>query len=327
MDIDKILLLEKSAYHGGSWNPRSKSHSSECLESNIWRSNLGYDSEYSKLEEVLLLDVNDDFPDTSQPENIQFLHPIDPEKLKAEYKKIEFALIANHIKIHKISMQSFSNPSANLLFCRDLFFSTPYGVILGRMGSYVRAGEEKFAQLALAKLGIPILKTISGKGTFEGADALFLNSKTILVGVGNRTNIEGFLQIQQALNEFGINCIKISLPKKTQHLLGILQIIDSNIALVRTEIALKDLIEVLDNFKIIPIQETQEVVFRQALNFLTIGPQKVIMASQCPDMKALLEKTGIEVCAEVAIDQLISGAGGLACATGILTRKLRSEEI
>jgi N-dimethylarginine dimethylaminohydrolase len=323
MDIKENLLSDKSAYHGGSWIQRSENHASECLNSDIWGHKFGYNCEYENLLDVLLLNINDNFPSTSNAEKIQFLEPIDLESLKKEYDHIELALKANNARVHKISTEDFPEPSPNLLFCRDLFFCTPYGAILGRMGSPVRSGEEKFAQLALAKLGIPILKTISGTGTFEGADAIWLNSDTILIGIGNRTNEEGFLQIQQAMSEFSIKCIRVYLPKNVQHLLGILQIVDSQTAFVRVEIASDSLLNTLNGYKIVSINETQEVVLRQALNFVTIGPKMVLMARDCPEMKSILQANGVKICAELSIKQLIRGAGGLACATGVLSRKLR----
>lgn len=45
------------------------------------------------------------------------------------------------------------------------------------------------------------------------------------------------------------------------------------------------------------------------------------MAAGCPETKQIYRNAGIEVVAELPILQLINGAGGLACATGILARK------
>jgi len=51
-------------------------------------------------------------------------------------------------------------------------FMTPDGLILARPVSDVRAGEGRQAARKLVDLGISIVRSISGVGTFEGADAL-----------------------------------------------------------------------------------------------------------------------------------------------------------
>jgi arginine deiminase len=48
----------------------------------------------------------------------------------------------------------------------------------------------------------------------------------------------------------------------------------------------------------------------------------VIKAAGCPGLKKLYEKAGLSVAAEIRITQLINGAGGIACATGILARDI-----
>jgi N-dimethylarginine dimethylaminohydrolase len=63
----------------------------------------------------------------------------------------------------------------NLIFMRDLFLMTPEGVLLGRPASTVRAGEERWAQLGLARAGVPLVGAIRGVGSFEVADALWVD--------------------------------------------------------------------------------------------------------------------------------------------------------
>ena len=76
----------------------------------------------------------------------------------------------------------------NWIFMRDLFWSTPEGVFLARPASWQRAGEEKIIQRFLAQNEIPQLGMPRGLELFEGADVLWLNHQTILLGEGNRTN-------------------------------------------------------------------------------------------------------------------------------------------
>ena len=65
-------------------------------------------------------------------------------------------------------------PPPNQMFCADLFVMTPSGAIVGRPASTVRAGEERWIARRLADCGVPILRSVGGRGTFEGADLCWL---------------------------------------------------------------------------------------------------------------------------------------------------------
>jgi N-dimethylarginine dimethylaminohydrolase len=163
---------------------------------------------------------------------------------------------------------------------------------------------------------------ISGAGHFEGADALWLNGKTVLCGLGHRTNKEGFAQLSQLLAFQGVAAVGVPLPDGVQHLLGLLQLVDKDLALLRAEIAPASLKAILRKNKIsvIPVPEGGETSRRQGMNIVTVAPRRLIMPAGCPGLRKLYEAAGLTVAAEVAIPQLINGAGGLACATGILAR-------
>ena len=117
------------------------------------------------------------------------------------------------------------------MFCADLFFLTPEGAILGRPASTVRAGEERWVARRLADLGVPIVRSVRGQGTFEGADAMWLDARTVLVGRGLRTNAEGVRQVTATLAEMGVQAIAVDLPWGAMHLMGTLRIADRDLAI------------------------------------------------------------------------------------------------
>jgi len=104
--------------------------------------------------------------------------------------------------------------------------------------------------------------------------------------------------------------------------LGMLQIVDRNLAVIRGEIFPKKLEEFLlgENIKLIRLQESEDVKRQQAMNFVTLASRKIVMAAGNPETKGILQNGGIEVLAEVEVPELMKGAGGIACATGILER-------
>jgi hypothetical protein len=111
----------------------------------------------------------------------------------------------------------------NQMFCADLVFLTPEGAILARPASTVRAGEERQVARRLADIGVPIVRTLRGTATFEGADAMWLDSGTVMVGKGLRTNAEAVWQIKDALFELDVDTLEVDLPFGTMHFMGLLR--------------------------------------------------------------------------------------------------------
>lgn len=316
-------LTSHSAYHGGSWQPRILAHDQELNARKHW-SNFGINSEWRPLRKVMLYRVPQRAPRCPRPEKIQHLRRVDWRILGQEMLSLSRVLKKNGVEVIWQRADEFAQPKPNAMFVRDQFMLTPWGAVLGRMASEIRAGEEKWAQLTLAKAGIPLLALIRGQGTFEGADALWLSAKHLLVGVGNRTNQSGFKQIKDLLAEFSVKVSAIEMPTNVQHLLGLLQIIAPNRALVRVDQAPTQLIRILQGarYSIVAVLESDEVVFNQGMNVLCLGPNRIVMPQNCPQLVELFSTHKIEIVAQVKIGQLLNAAGGIACATAPLARGL-----
>ncbi len=317
---------DRSAYQGKGWKPRIKSLSAELAEDGGLWAPWRVGSEYKRLEAVLLHCPGRELRGVSRPNAVQHLAKIDPSGIRTEFAALASIYRRLGVAVHFLP-PAFAGGrwpvKRNLMFVRDLFFATPEGAVVSRMASAVRAGEEKHAALALAERGVPILRTISGRGTFEGADALWLDPKTVLCGVGGRTNAEGLSQLRAALKGQGVETIAVALPRGIQHLMGILQIVDARLALLRVEIAPRSLARLLAKrrFAAVPVPEIAETTERQGMNVVTVAPRTIVMPKGCPILTRAYEAAGMTVAAQVEIAQLRRGAGGLACATGILSRR------
>ncbi|MFI5361137.1 MAG: dimethylarginine dimethylaminohydrolase family protein [Elusimicrobiota bacterium] len=316
-----------AAYQGRGWRPRLKSLSAELAEGRgIWAP-WRVDSEYKRLQAVLLYCPGSELRGVRSPNAVQHVGRIAPAAIKREFDALASVLRRLGVEVHFLPRAFGAGPwprKHNLMFVRDLFFNTREGAVVARMASVVRAGEEKHASLALSALGVPINRTISGAGLFEGADAVWLDSKTVLCGVGNRTNAEGFRQLREALRPQGVEALASPLPRGVQHLMGILQIVDSDLALLRASVAPRGLARLLEKraFTIVPVPESDETLLRQGMNVVTAAPRTIVMPRACPALKRLYVEAGMTVAAEVEIGQIMRGAGGLACAAGILGRRI-----
>ena len=152
------------------------------------------------------------FPDP--PDRFLMLERPDLDRLRRQAEALADFYRGQSVAVH------FARPSQppppNFLFMRDLFFMTPEGAVLARTASLQRAGEERFTAEALAALGVPILRTPRGAAFLEGADALWLDAQTVLVGLGRRTNREGCTLLAGLLAELGVSVREIPLPEGVQ---------------------------------------------------------------------------------------------------------------
>jgi len=291
----------------------------------------GLSSEYERIKRVLLYPPGPEVANQPEPERVQQLRPIDHAIMQEEYAGImeSFARLGIGVEtIDPAPMDGERDYLYNMMYCRDLFLMTPWGAIMAAMANPGRQGEPAYATRTLERLGVPILWTVAGDGRFEGADGLWLGENRLIVGVGNRTNRAGFEQIKAALSPHGVTCTPLpSTQTRTQHLLGSLQLVGHDLALVRHEIIDPAVVTFLrgEGLNVVPVPENDEVRQRQAMNIVVVAPRTIMMTAGCPQTRELYEQAGLTVAAEVAISQLINGAGGLACASGIITRNRSNE--
>lgn len=321
------MNFDLPAYQGRGWKARRDSLARE-LNSRIW-STWRVNSEWSDLRAVMLYVPGLELAAVRDPRAAQYVRRVRPSRLRRELLALGRAYRAAGVKVvylkRTLLPPEMRKTPPNLMFMRDLFLNTPEGCILSRMASGVRAGEEKFTAAQLASLAVPLRGMIGGRGLFEGADALWLDSKTVLCGVGQRTNPQGFAQLKTILAQQGVRAIAVKMPAGVQHLLGLLQIVDENLAVVRRRKIPANLRRLLKarGMRLIELEETPEVYERHGMNFVCLARRKIIMAAHCPEIARRLRSEGIKIAASVEISELLNAAGGIACATGILARKVR----
>ncbi len=305
-----------SAYGGAGWSPRSQSLAEEL--GRVW-GRCGSASEWSPLKAVLLHRPGPELAASADPEAVQMLAPLDIARAQAQHDAIAQAYREAGAAVHYV--EPIERPSSNQMFVADLMFMTPEGAILARPASTVRAGEERQVARRLADLGVPIIRSVGGRGTFEGADAMWLDEQTVILGRGLRTNDEGAAQVTAVLNQMGVEVIQVDLPYGTMHLMGMLRIVADDLAIAWPTRFVHRGVEALKKrgFQVAFIPDEAEAVQNSALNFVTLAPRRILMAAGAPVTQAFYEDLGI-TCRTVAIDELSKAAGAIGCLTGVLER-------
>ena len=309
-------ILKTAAYGGEGWSPRTASLRQEIGQ--VWGA-CGVGMEWPPLKAVLLHRPGPELEEVADPDAAQMLAPLDAGRARQQHDALAQAYRDAGVTVHYV--EPAGTPPPNLMFVADLMFMTPEGVIIGRPASTVRAGEERFVARRLADLGVPILRSVRGRGTFEGADALWIDPQTALVATGMRTNAEGAAQVAGLLREMDVELIQVGLPYGAMHLMGTLRFADRDLAIAwpgRVPYAAVDALRAR-GYTVIFIPDTGEAVRGMSLNFVTLGPRRILMAAGNPISQAFYEDAGI-TCQVVEVDEILKAAGGIGCATGILER-------
>jgi len=200
----------------------------------------------------------------------------------------------------------------NAVFARDAFTMSPQGAWMAHMAYPQRRPEQPHVAEVLDDLGVP--RRGPPRGTFEGADALWVTPQDVLVGVGNRTTA------LEELSAWAPRVHPIPVPDGVQHLLGVITFFDRMRAMVRTRRVPTDTLVKL-GVDIVPVDETDEVLNRRGMNFVAVAPSVVVIPSNCSDLEGRLQKHGVETHA-VEVSEYLAADGGVACATGILARRM-----
>jgi arginine deiminase len=310
-------LAQSAAYGGPGWSPRITSLEEEL--GTIWQ-RCGIDSEWAPLRAVLLHRPGDELADQTDPDMVQMLDRLDLGRAQAQHDAMAQAYRDAGVAVHYVDPDGAAPP--NLMFVADLLFATPEGIILARPASTVRAGEERLVARRLAELGMPILRSVRGRGTFEGADAAWLGPDAALVATGLRTNSEGAAQVSELLWEMGIEAVPVGLPYGAMHLMGTLRFAGPDLAIAWPGRVPFAAVEALRNrgFEIRFLPDFPGEERRAALNFVTLGPRRILMPAGQPRSQGFMETAGIE-CRTVAADELLKAAGGIGCLSGVLERE------
>jgi len=213
-----------------------------------------------------------------------------------------------------------SNTSLDSIYTHDPCIVTNGGAILCNMGKPQRYNESDDIEKYFTSIGIPILGRIEGTGTLEGGDIIWIDERTVAVGEGYRSNMEGIDQFKHLLGGLVDTVIPVALPHWTGpedclHLMSNVSPIDHDLYLVYSRLLSVSFRKYLLNRKIQLIEVPDEEYASMGCNVLAMANRKVIMIEGNPITQKRLKNEGVEVHTYNGAEISLKGAGGPTCLT------------
>lgn len=265
----------------------------------------------------------------NQPERLArwrdlgFHHSPDFDLAQSQHKVLRGEL--ENAGAEVIELPQAQDFSLDAAYTHDASLSTDFGLIVMRPGKPNRVPEGKALGSFCASLGFPTLGEIAAPGTTEAGDIVWLDSKTLLVGHGYRTNSVGITQLRELLRPKGVEVLCAPLPygpgpSACLHLMSLISLLDETKALVDLPWLAVETVELLKSrgFQLIEIDYSERDTL--ACNVLSLGEKRLLAIEENVKTNNRLREAGFDVRTFPGSEICINGSGGPTCLTRPLLR-------
>ena len=220
-----------------------------------------------------------------------------------------------------VSRHDPGNPDA--IYVHDPVLVGAGGAVLLRPGKQLRRSEPPALARVLEEAGVPIVGEIHGPAVVEGGDTVWLDERTLLVGVGYRTNAAGVIALRDTFP--GVDVLPFDLPHwngrdGVMHLMSLMSPLDRDLALVYSRIAPARLLELLADRGVHVVEVPDEEFETQGCNVLALGPRRVLALDGNAETRRRLERAGVDLAVYRGEEISRKGDGGPTCLTRPLLR-------
>jgi len=248
-----------------------------------------------------------------------------PDFAKAESQHAALRRELEAIGAEVSELPSSADLSLDAAYAHDASLATDFGLILMRPGKANRIPEAQEQGRYAAKLGIPLAGEIKALGTTEAGDIVWLDAKTLLIGLGYRTNRDGIEQMRAILAPKGVEVISAPLPygpgpSACLHLMSLISLLDEKTALVDLPWLAVETVELLKarGFRFIEIDSSERETL--ACNVLALGNQRLLAIEENRKTNERLRQNGFDVRTFPGSEICINGSGGPTCLTRPILR-------
>lgn len=257
-------------------------------------------------------------------QQLGFQHAPDFAKAQAQHEMLCREL--QSVGAELVELPGAQDYSLDAVYAHDASLATDFGLIVMRPGKTNRVAEGARHESFCEVLDIPTLGKITAPGTTEAGDMVWLDSKTLLIGHGYRTNAAGIQQMRDLLVPRGVEVLSAPLPygpgpSACLHLMSLMSLLDEQTALADLPWLAVETVELLKSrgFSFIEIDDSERDTL--ACNVLSLGQKRLLTIEENRKTNARLRAAGFDVRTFAASEICINGSGGPTC----LTRPLRRE--
>jgi N-dimethylarginine dimethylaminohydrolase len=225
-----------------------------------------------------------------------------------------------------VSLPATESLTLDAVYAHDASLATDFGLVLMHPGKKNRVPEARAQAAFCSGLGIPVFGEIGLPGTSESGDIVWLDSRTLLIGDGYRTNKAGIAQMRGLLAPKGVEVLSAPLPygagpSACLHLMSLMSVLDDRTILVDLPWLAVETVELLKarGFQLVEIDYSERETL--ACNVLSLGKKRLIAIDKNAVTNQRLRDAGFDVRVFPGSEICINGAGGPTCLTRALLRK------
>jgi N-dimethylarginine dimethylaminohydrolase len=211
------------------------------------------------------------------------------------------------------------------IYAYDPTLVTDAGVIPLLPGKIGRRAEPAVVAMELAEAGYEILRPLEAPATAEGGDMFFLDDRTLLIGVGYRTNAAAVQQLRGRLAAYSVEVVAFDLPHyrgpaECLHLMSFVSMLDADLAVVFLPMMPVRLVQLLTERGVSFVEVPDEEFASMGPNVLALGPRRALALEGNPVTLARMRDAGVEVDTYPGGHISTNGDGGPTCLTRPLDR-------
>lgn len=219
--------------------------------------------------------------------------------------------------------------SADAIYTHDPALVADVGALILNMGKALRRDEPEDLAARLTELDVPVVHRLEGEAIAEGGDLLWVDPRTLAVGLGFRTNAAGLDSLSAALEPRGVTLIPVPLPhhrgpEACLHLMSLISIVDDDLAVIFNPLLPEDFRARLEErgfrFVEVPEQEFESM----GTNVLALSPRHCLMLDGNPATRGMLEQAGCRVETYEGREISLKAEGGPTCLTRPILRAATS---
>jgi N-dimethylarginine dimethylaminohydrolase len=212
------------------------------------------------------------------------------------------------------------------VYMHDPLIVSARGAVPLRMAKPARREEPGHAAVELERLGVPVLGRLEAPAYADGGDRLWLDARTVAIGLSWRTNRAGADALAALLAPEDVTVETYDLPAhrgagSVLHLQSFISAITDELCVVFEPLAPVRLLQDLRERGVDWIAIDEDSYEAMGCNVLAVRPGVVVVCDGAPAVRRALEGRGVEVHGYDGSELSLKGDGGPTCLTAPLERR------